>query len=353
MLKDYVEFKNYKRIPNTGNLYEMTTKGELRETFSKEPVTTRVTDTGETYVVCPGAWFDEFKLSVLLGITFRNVVLPPELWKELDVLYKDGDPSNYRLTNTIWKSPEGRLQNRLMPGFCYIPGYTRYLINRQGQVISAAKGDFLSPYEDANGYMMFGVQPDVGKRTIVGMHRLLALAFLYYTHNVDSLDVNHIDTMKANNVLPNLEWVSRQRNNKHAHENGLNNSQAVLVRDVITNEVTRYYSSEECGRVMGMSGGAIRLRAVSADGKVFAGLYQFKLEGDTTPWVIHESVDQYDHVLLAKPVYMESIKTGESLTFPSIKAAAHFFSVSHQVIQYQLSKSSTGVVYQDHLIRYL
>lgn len=52
------------------------------------------------------------------------------------------------------------------------------------------------------------------------IHRLVANAFI--KNNNDLPTVNHIDGIKTNNIISNLEWMSFSDNNKHAHSTGLN-----------------------------------------------------------------------------------------------------------------------------------
>lgn len=51
------------------------------------------------------------------------------------------------------------------------------------------------------------------------VHKLVALAWIPNPNNYSEL--NHIDTDKLNNSVPNLEWCDRGHNMRHAHANGL------------------------------------------------------------------------------------------------------------------------------------
>lgn len=72
---------------------------------------------------------------------------------------------------------------------------------------------------DSKGYRYIDIKDKEGKRKCPKVHRLVALAFL---ENKDSKpQINHIDGVKLNNNVDNLEWVTNSENQLHAYKLGL------------------------------------------------------------------------------------------------------------------------------------
>ena len=96
-----------------------------------------------------------------------------------------------------------------------IPGFSGYYISKDGCVYSDRSGEIvrLTTRMSSFGYMSATVTGDDGRRTSLGIHRLLALAYLQRT--VQQSEVNHKDGNKFNNDLSNLEWCSRSDNERH------------------------------------------------------------------------------------------------------------------------------------------
>jgi hypothetical protein len=95
-----------------------------------------------------------------------------------------------------------------------------YLINREGDVFNEKSGRLLKAWLMTNGYWAVTIHGD-GRKTCY-VHRLMAKAFL---PNPDSKPfVNHINGLKSDNSLANLEWCTHAENMAHARETGLSTS---------------------------------------------------------------------------------------------------------------------------------
>lgn len=105
-----------------------------------------------------------------------------------------------------------------------------YIIDNLGNVVSLPKFQgrrihnkykILKPKLNARtGYLEIYLSKD-GKGKTFLLHRLLAKHFIPNTENLEN--INHINGIKTDNRLENLEWCTKQQNTKHAFENNLGN----------------------------------------------------------------------------------------------------------------------------------
>jgi len=96
----------------------------------------------------------------------------------------------------------------------YIKGYAqRYSVTVCGRVYSHVSARFLIPVLDSHGYITICLRRD-NKPRAKRLHRLVALAFL---DNPEGLNViNHLNEVKTDNRLENLEWTTSGENSAYS-----------------------------------------------------------------------------------------------------------------------------------------
>jgi hypothetical protein len=98
--------------------------------------------------------------------------------------------------------------------FKWIPS-TTYAVSRSGEIWSARWDRFLISASDSNGYQVV----KLGKTSsTLKVHRLVAEAFIENPENKPC--VNHLNGIKNDNRVINLEWTTYSENSQHAHDSG-------------------------------------------------------------------------------------------------------------------------------------
>lgn len=90
-----------------------------------------------------------------------------------------------------------------------------YEVSDRGR-IRKLNGSLMKPWKIRQGYLQVGFSR-AGSRFKFLVHRLVAEAFL--ENLVGKCFVNHKNLDKSCNDLENLEWVSREENIQHYHQN--------------------------------------------------------------------------------------------------------------------------------------
>jgi len=103
------------------------------------------------------------------------------------------------------------------------------------------------------------LKDETGKKKFFFVHRIVAETFIDKPEGADR--VNHIDGVKTNFNLNNLEWVNNSQNMKHAYKLGLavapvnsNLKKAIVGINLSTKEIKEWAGVREVNREIGSKG---------------------------------------------------------------------------------------------------
>jgi len=156
-----------------------------------------------------------------------------------------------------------------------------YLITREAKVISfkGKEPKELKQVKDTKGYVFVTIcENGVHKQERV--HRLMAKAFI--TNPLNKTCVNHKNSIRDDNTLSNLEWVTYSENNIHGYRQGrvthlkTHKIRSREVECISTGEV--FNSAKEASLHYGLNEGAVS-RACSGRTKLTKGLEWRYLNG--------------------------------------------------------------------------
>lgn len=94
--------------------------------------------------------------------------------------------------------------------FKVIKEYPLYSVSTHGRIMKNSTKKIMKPSKKPNGYMSINLFTADGRRKKELVHRLVALTFIPNTERLP--EVNHIDRIRDNNIVSNLEWVTRKEN---------------------------------------------------------------------------------------------------------------------------------------------
>lgn len=130
------------------------------------------------------------------------------------------------------------------------------MTNEYGHCIRFNRRTIDDKYNE-KGYLSSSLSLINGKTRGTFKHRMVLSAW-NKIENMENLQVNHIDAIKTNNCLTNLEWCTNQENQNHARENGLystekhsnkangeKNSQSILLESDVIEIRNNFKKSKE------------------------------------------------------------------------------------------------------------
>lgn len=229
-------------LPRTKGRYRFDMFSNLYDNFTGELILSP--NQAEKKVNLEGTVYaDNFTHVELFALTYKPLFIPFDMFSEVS-LCKRSDctlTNDYMLTGYFWKFKKP-IEAREYPGFRYIPGFTKYLVNEYGDVISTRNAEFLSQHVSSVGYLSVRITCDTGASIIASVHTLVSLAWCEYGDDICSLMVDHLNGDKNDNYFENLEWVTQGENNRRAHIHGLRNKRhrRVFCKDLVTNETNEF-----------------------------------------------------------------------------------------------------------------
>ena len=244
------------------------------------------------------------------------------------------------MNNAIW------IKSDLYDGFYEIPGYSKYVVNLDGVVLHKRLGHPLKMRTNDNGYYIYSLIGDGRPSHMVGRYRIVALAFIEQPILSGRLIVNHLNGIKTDDRVANLEWTNDQGNIEHAGRLGLTSKcRPILVRNILTGVVTEYASYVECARVQGVSKDVINFRLKAGEDRVFPEMLQYRHAEVTTEWKVPEDVK---HVMLLNStlnvVHVRYLLTGVVKTFDKQRDLAAELGIAESTLSVWLNKENQPIL---------
>lgn len=95
-----------------------------------------------------------------------------------------------------------------------IPGYEwKYDVSNIGNVYSYHSKRIMKPKQSKTGYLRVTLCDGKGNHKTFNIHRLVAMAFIENPESKPT--VNHLNEIKTDNRVENLEWATTAEQNKH------------------------------------------------------------------------------------------------------------------------------------------
>lgn len=217
----------------------------------------------------------------LVCFTYRPLFEAKDFAYKLSAGRQDDGLGYFHPGSLFWIIPEGGVEAPDKDGFFIVPDYSRHCVNHEGVLWSRRMQRFgtVRPSGEGNVYQNTSLVANTDIVDTVGVHRVLARAFLRTESNPEKLTVNHKKGIKTLNSLDRLEWNTYQQNNVHAREVGLNKQRKnCIVRDYNKGEINRFTSANAAAYFYGLNPGI--LSDAMLRGRVMKGTLEARTAND-------------------------------------------------------------------------
>ena len=122
--------------------------------------------------------------------------------------------------------------------FIRLEGFPDYVIHPAGTILKIFKHHTkeMKLWKERNGYIRTGLTKNDKTKSFY-IHRLLALNFIHNDDPLNKIHIDHIDNVRDNNILGNLEWVTQAENNRRRD---LNHPPAEITKGFISKNLNSW-----------------------------------------------------------------------------------------------------------------
>lgn len=250
-------------------------------------------------------------------------LIPPTLLDQIEYVYAENDDQ----IEPTYCFKNGSLECPFYPGYFYIPGFSKYVINRDGDLITVMSGKkrkwtSTRPAKNSirGGYYAAPVVNDHGQAVSLSRHRAMALTFLGFKKHPKQFVINHKNGMGGDDRVENLEFCTYGENTLHAYKLGLysNKTTSIDVKNWKTGFEKTFNSIEECALSIGVKSSTIWSKLNRPNSRRFSDGWRFKRTTDD--WL--ELNDREDQRSTDREVIGRNVQTGETVLFGSIAHAS-------------------------------
>lgn len=237
--------------------------------------------------------------------------------------------------------------------FTEIPGLDgKYFISKTGEIISCVYENIklLKPTKTHDGYLSVRMVKD-GKPRGFFIHRLVIMTYVLKSYDwPKGMVTDHINGIKNDNRVENLELVTNQENIRRAFDKDgyINRWVPVKVRNYYTKEITYCANCGECSAVTGVDREVILSSGrLSNPNKIYLEGYQY----------CHPDQDFPDDNLIfqqevEKPISVKNILTTQEYDFDTLTEAARYLNVGVSTLSVWLSKEEQPFTPSMCLVKY-
>ena len=145
------------------------------------------------------------------------------------------------------------------------PIYEKYAANKYGEIMNVRLRKPMRGNLNNSGYLYFGIFISKNKNKCYLVHRFIYECF--YGLIEENKFINHINFIRTDNTLKNLEVVTRSENNKKSANNrdysfvkdNHKNRKKVKAINLLTNEEVIYNSLYSVNKLLGINAGHVKM----------------------------------------------------------------------------------------------